>query len=158
MSGAIPPIPHMPSWHAEGLRASLFTLQVRVLWSFRREADENCALLGHYAAYSGNSLSSFRDTPSLPSSEVFLDSWHLNMGPIGCTKTSIRKYHYSLHNSPEERSSQLLYTMENDMKYDCSYFHFFRYTSTVQTDRGNLINHSGYSKLNTSIHKELELD
>ena len=28
---------------------------------FRREADENCALLGYYAAYSGIFLQTFRD-------------------------------------------------------------------------------------------------
>jgi hypothetical protein len=28
--------------------------------------------------------------------------------PIGCTETSIRNYHYSLCNNPEERSFQLL--------------------------------------------------
>ena len=28
------------------------------------------------------------------------------MGPIGCPETSIRNYNYSLHNSPEERSSR----------------------------------------------------
>ena len=30
------------------------------------------------------------------------------MGPIGCPKTSVRKYHYSLRNNPEERSSHAL--------------------------------------------------
>ena len=28
------------------------------------------------------------------------------MGPIGCTETSVRNYHYSLCNDPEERSCQ----------------------------------------------------
>jgi len=27
---------------------------------------------------------------------------------IGCSKTSVRNYHYSLHNNPEQRSSHLL--------------------------------------------------
>ena len=31
-----------------------------------------------------------------------------NLGPIGCPETSLRNYHYSLHNSREERSSHLL--------------------------------------------------
>jgi hypothetical protein len=31
---------------------------------FRREVDEICALLRHYAAYSGNSLPTFRDKPN----------------------------------------------------------------------------------------------
>jgi len=30
------------------------------------------------------------------------------MVPIGCPETSVRNSHYSLHNDPEERSSQLL--------------------------------------------------
>jgi len=30
------------------------------------------------------------------------------MGPISCTETSVRKYHYSLFNNPEERSFHLL--------------------------------------------------
>jgi len=37
---------------------------------FRREVDENCALLGHYAASSGNSLPTFRANQSVPSSGV----------------------------------------------------------------------------------------
>ena len=32
------------------------------------------------------------------------------MGPKGCPETSVRNYHYSLHNSAEERSSPLLNT------------------------------------------------
>ena len=36
-----------------------------VLSSFHREVDENCALLGYYAASSGNSLPTFRDNLSV---------------------------------------------------------------------------------------------
>ena len=36
----------------------------------RREVDEICALLGYYAAYSDNSLPTFRDKLSVPSSRV----------------------------------------------------------------------------------------
>ena len=32
----------------------------------------------------------------------------LNMVPTGCPETSVRNYHYSLRNNPEERSSHLL--------------------------------------------------
>ena len=35
---------------------------------FRREVAENCALLGYYAVSSGNSLPTFRDNLSVPSS------------------------------------------------------------------------------------------
>jgi len=36
----------------------------------------------------------------------FFDSRPLKMGPISCSETSIRNYHYSLRNSPEEGSIQ----------------------------------------------------
>jgi hypothetical protein len=41
-----------------------------VISGFRCEVDENCALLGYYAAYSGNALPTFRDNLSVPSSRV----------------------------------------------------------------------------------------
>jgi len=37
---------------------------------FRREVDENCAVLGYYAAGSGNSLPTFQDNLSAPSSNA----------------------------------------------------------------------------------------
>ena len=37
---------------------------------FRREVAENCALLGYYVASSGNSVPTFRDSLSVPSSKV----------------------------------------------------------------------------------------
>jgi hypothetical protein len=39
---------------------------------FRRDADEICAVLGYYAASSGNRLPTFRDNVLVPSSKVFL--------------------------------------------------------------------------------------
>jgi hypothetical protein len=55
---------------------------------FLCEADENYTLLGTYGASSGN-------------------SWPDILGqPVG-PKTSGKNYHYSMHNSPEERSSHL---------------------------------------------------
>jgi len=30
------------------------------------------------------------------------------MGPLGCSETSVRNYHYTLHNNPEGCSSQIL--------------------------------------------------
>jgi hypothetical protein len=71
-----------------------------VISGFHREVNENCALLGYYAASSGNF---FNDVSG---HESFLDSWLLNMGPIGCPEKSARNYYHSLRNSPEERSSQ----------------------------------------------------
>ena len=37
---------------------------------FSLELDENCTLRGHYAASSGNSVPTFRDNQSVPSSRV----------------------------------------------------------------------------------------
>jgi hypothetical protein len=76
-----------------------------VISSFRREVYENCALLGHYAASSGNSLA---DVPGKPLN--FLDSWPLNLELIDCFELSVWNYHYSLRNDPEERSSMLYFT------------------------------------------------
>ena len=41
-----------------------------VISSIRREADENCALLGSYTASRGNYLPTFQDKLSVPSSRV----------------------------------------------------------------------------------------
>ena len=65
------------------------------LFILTRLLAENCDLLGSYTASNGNSLPTFWN--SLPFKE----------GPIGCPETSVRNYHFSLRNSPEERSSRL---------------------------------------------------
>jgi hypothetical protein len=77
---------------------------------------ELCALLGYYAASSGNSLRTFRDSISAPTSRVkkskkqvpeILDFWHLKMGPVRCPDTSVKDYHSTVRNTPEEcRSHQ----------------------------------------------------
>jgi len=41
-----------------------------VISGLLREADENCALVGYYAASDGNSLPTLRDNLSVPSSRV----------------------------------------------------------------------------------------
>jgi hypothetical protein len=91
-----------------------------VISGFRREVDGNCALLCCYAASSGNSIPTFRNDVSGPSSRVKKPKMEKNMGPIGCPETSTRKYHCSLHNSPEERSSQDLTSFEFDGLPACS--------------------------------------
>jgi len=70
---------------------------------FRREADQNCALLGYYASSGGKFLPTFRDNLSVP----FFYSWTLKMGPIGCPEKSVRHHHYSLRNNPKKCGSQL---------------------------------------------------
>jgi hypothetical protein len=42
---------------------------------FRREADENCALLGYYAASNGNTLPTLRDNVSIPSLRPLRWDW-----------------------------------------------------------------------------------
>jgi hypothetical protein len=73
---------------------------------FRRELVENCALLSHYAASSGNFLPTFWDILSVPFSRP------LKIGPIGCPETWVRNYHFSLRNDPEERISQPQCTLQ----------------------------------------------
>ena len=68
-----------------------------------------CALLSSYAAFSCNSLSTFRDNLSVPASSVKnpkSSSSPLKMDPIGCRETSV-SYHYTLRNNPEEHRSLL---------------------------------------------------
>ena len=77
---------------------------------FCNEVVEYCALPDYSAASSGNFLPTFQDHLLVPSykgqeSNPFFDSWPLKMGLIGCLKTSVRNYHYSLHNNPEECNS-----------------------------------------------------
>ena len=69
--------------------------------NFRREVDENCTLLGYYTSSSGNFLPMFWDNLQVPS--LWVKILTLKMGHIGCPETSVRNYHYSLRNNPEER-------------------------------------------------------
>jgi len=81
-------------------------LYLCVTSGFRCEADENCALLGYYAASSGNLLPTFRNV----------------LTPEGVTdrlsRKSVRNYHYSLHNNREERSSQCQYSLAHTQTVD----------------------------------------
>jgi len=76
---------------------------------FRREVDENCTVLGYYAAF----MIIITDVMGQPDGTIFKGQesknyWPFKMGPIGCTKKSLRSYHYTLRNGPEERSSRSL--------------------------------------------------
>jgi len=93
-------------WHiqhcmAKGLK-NLKNVRTFMISGFRRETDESCALLGNYAASSGNSLPTFRDNLSVPSSRV--KNKKKKIWPICCPETSVRNCHYSLRNNPEKRS------------------------------------------------------
>jgi hypothetical protein len=67
---------------------------------------ENCVILGYYTTSSGNSLPTFRD--NLTVSSRVNNSWSLKFTPVDCPERSVMNYHYSLCNSPEERSSHAL--------------------------------------------------
>jgi hypothetical protein len=77
-------------------------LSVRVIPGFHRVVDEICAVLGCYAAYSGNSVPMFRDNLSVPSSRG------KKIWPIGCPETSVQSQHSALRNIPEERRSHVV--------------------------------------------------
>ena len=79
-----------------------------VITGFRRDINEICALLGYYAASCGNPLPTFRDSVSVPSSRAKKSkkTWPLNMGPIRYPETSVKDYHSTLRNTPEECRSQ----------------------------------------------------
>jgi len=74
-----------------------------LILDFHHKVDEIYALLGNYATYSGNSLPPFQDNLSAPTSSVrypkrrILDPWRWD-----CPETSVKNYHYVLHNFPEE--------------------------------------------------------
>jgi hypothetical protein len=73
--------------------------ELSVTSGFRRDVDEICALLGCYAASSGNPLRTFRDKVSVPSSRV------KQSNEAGCPETSVKDYHSTLRNTLEERRS-----------------------------------------------------
>ena len=61
--------------------------------AFRYEVDENCSLLGYYAASSANLLPTFRDNLSVPSSLFKYSKITLKIQLIGCPETSVRNDH-----------------------------------------------------------------
>jgi len=86
----------------------LFDWSVRLVRGFKLLPRSRWELrfLGYYAASSGNSVLTFRDNLSVPSSRVKLSkSWSLKMGPIACTEMSERNYHSMLRKIPKERRS-----------------------------------------------------
>ena len=58
-------------------------IHLRVISGFRREVDDNCAVLGYYAECSGNSLPTFRNNLSIPLSWVKNRRWIRQVVPKG---------------------------------------------------------------------------
>jgi hypothetical protein len=77
-----------------------------VISGFHHDVDDIYALLGYYAASSGNPLPAFQDNVSVPSPRAkksMKTSRTLKMMPIRCPETSVKDYHSTLRNNPEER-------------------------------------------------------
>jgi hypothetical protein len=62
-------------------------------------------LLEYYEVSSGNTLPTLRDNGSVPSSRVN-KFWPLKIEPIHCPETSVKDYHSTLCNTPEEHRSR----------------------------------------------------
>ena len=67
------------------------------------QSIRNLHYLGNYAAYSVNSLPTFRDNLSVLSAIV------TKLGLIGCPKTSVKNWYYTSRKSKEERGSQKIF-------------------------------------------------
>ena len=91
-----------------------------LIWGFRRVVEESCDLLGYYTASSANSLPTFRDNLSVPSSRV----------------KNPRNYHHSLRNNPEEGSYRSPFPTgravnPSETSLYLPYHHFFVFSDTI---------------------------
>jgi hypothetical protein len=83
------------------------------------------------------------------------------MGPIDCFETSVRNYHYSLHNSPEERSSETCDTLRTLYLYalalrllSSSHIHMRTHAHThtnTHTHRGTQLIFQSYPESQQSV-------
>lgn len=81
-----------------------------VNWTQTKKLQEKRDLPGYYAACNYNTLRTLRDKLWVASSrgQESKSSLPLKMELIDCTELSVRKYHYTLRRSLEERSSHVL--------------------------------------------------
>ena len=82
-----------------------------VISGFPRGVTEVFALLGFYEAYSGNSIPTFRDNLSVPSSRIKQSK---KMGLIGCPETLVTT---DLRCITSQKSEDLIYMSENYLLY-----------------------------------------
>ena len=82
-----------------------------VMSGFPRGVNQIFALLGFYEAYSGNSIPTFRDNLSVPSSRVKQSK---KMGLIGCPETLVTT---DLRCITSQKSEDLIYMSENYLLY-----------------------------------------
>jgi len=74
----------------------LYLLSCKGSLSARRQCKPNVIFSCH-----------FHETQTVENCALFCVITRLRMGPIGCPEKSVRNYHYSLRNTPDECSSQL---------------------------------------------------
>ena len=112
------------------------------------EINKICPALWYYAADSYNYWLTFRYYLSLPYSRIqktkkkdfFFDSLTLEDGTTGCPETSVRNYHYTLHDATEERRSQcwVIYLIHTVKGYNW-YLSPFLYISFTQSRTQTLL-------------------
>ena len=74
-------------------------------------------------SYSGNSVPTFRENLSVPPPKGRERiSWPLKLEPIDYPETSVRNYHHTLRNIPEEHGNPLLLDGSLISLKDCSFF------------------------------------
>jgi hypothetical protein len=82
-----------------------------VISGFPRGVTEVFALLGFYEAYSGNSIPTFRDNLSVPSSTIKQSK---KKGLIGCPETLVTTDLFCI---TSQNSEDLIYMSENYLLY-----------------------------------------
>jgi hypothetical protein len=92
---------------------------------FRCDDDEVGAVLGYYTASNGNPLPTFRKNVSVPSSRVKKAKKTLEDVTDTCPETSVKDYHSTLRNTPEERRSHIL-LLSTDYVYIAELIHIIR--------------------------------
>ena len=91
-------------WHNSTARIRLF---VQVLFWFYTTTCLRSALFWDITQLIVVILETFRYNISVPFSRV-KKSERLKKGPLGCPETSVKNYHCTLRNIPEERTSYIL--------------------------------------------------
>ena len=100
----------------------MYNCLLRITSGFHHKVEQNCTLLGYYAASSGNLLLAFQDNLSVPSLRVKIPE--VKMEPICCPKMLVRNYNYMLHSDREKSSFQQLHSVQNSGCHHMSQFEY----------------------------------
>lgn len=94
-----------------------------VISGFRRDVKEIFATLGCYAAWNGNSIQTFQDNVSVPSSgaKQSKGNWPSKKGPSDFSETSVWSYHSTLLKIPEERRFKIFQAHRNCLRNNRGY-------------------------------------